>query len=330
MKRWIKSTVLITSIIILFIILLMLANFISGINDIEYPSTILLPSFALIILMTAIILINVWCFKYKSESRHRNLLITTIILFSISILAFRISPKINSTVHRQENQTSNIATIAPSTNNRNLSTSNNIKSEQYEIIDKKVSVWNNSINKTWCSVMAEVKNTGTSPLYLSASDFDLEDASGTLVAVIKLVSVYPSIINPGETAVYYKTNALEEVDDINAELNLIPHIKSVKSKNNKISFPASEVKIVNDNYLGVKAVGRIENNTSEEQNTIYVAVVCRDSNSKILAVLMTIINSLPANEKAGFEAVQLSLPENLKAEDIASFETFAYPAQLQF
>ena len=225
-----------------------------------------------------------------------------------------------------ENQQMDAATPAPTPT---PTPADEPKEESFEIVDSSILAWENSIGSTWCKIVTEVKNTGTAPLYLSAADFDIEDSAGSLLSVANLVSVYPPVINPGESAVYFETTMLDGIAP-EAVQNIIPHVKAEKAKVEQILFPTSDVKITDEIYGGIKAIGRVENNTAETQDSVYVAVICRDANAKAIAVLMTILNGLAPGDKVGFEATAFSLPDDLTAASVSSFETYAYPLQFQF
>lgn len=234
--------------------------------------------------------------------------------------------EITSGTQVAENQQQDAATPAPTPT---PTPTDEPKEESFEIVDSSILAWENSIGSTWCKLVTEVKNTGTAPLYLSAADFDIEDSAGSLLSVANLVSVYPPVINPGESAVYFETTTLDGIAP-EAVQNIVPHVKAEKAKVEQILFPTSDVKITDEIYGGIKAIGRVENNTAETQDSVYVAVICRDANAKAIAVLMTILNDLAPGDKVGFEATAFSLPDDLTAASVSSFETYAYPLQFQF
>lgn len=266
------------------------------------------------------------------NSRKYNLvgLICCFVVF-VALMAYDVGNggtqgEITSGIPVAENQQMDAATPAPTPT---PTPADEPKEESFEIVDSSILAWENSIGSTWCKIVTEVKNTGTAPLYLSAADFDIEDSAGSLLSVANLVSVYPPVINPGESAVYFETTMLDGIAP-EAVQNIIPHVKAEKAKVEQILFPTSDVKITDEIYGGIKAIGRVENNTAETQDSVYVAVVCRDANAKAVAVLMTILTGLAPGDKVGFEATALSLPDGLTAASVSSFETYAYPLQFQF
>lgn len=55
-------------------------------------------------------------------------------------------------------------------------------SVSYEITGSRARTWTKRIGSVWVQTIIEIKNTGTTNLYLSSGSYDLEDASGKLVA----------------------------------------------------------------------------------------------------------------------------------------------------
>jgi len=202
--------------------------------------------------------------------------------------------------------------------------------EAFDVLDSKITLWKSSIGTIWGQLIVEVKNTGTTPLYLTSSDFDLENEIGEPVDVMKVVGVYPSIIMPGEMAVYCNQTTMDKVTDETMQLKAVHRIQPKKAKNDQILFPASDVSVEDSPYGGISAIGQIENNTAEEQKMVYVAVVCRDENEKVVTVLTTILmDAIAPGETVWFEATALSLPDNITADQFKTFETYAYPLQMQ-
>ena len=201
----------------------------------------------------------------------------------------------------------------------------------YELGYVGATTWTNSIGTVWVQTIIEIKNTGTADLYLSSGSYDLEDESGSLVAAQSLVSVYPDIIAPGESAVYYEATTLDEVS-AGANLTVIPHPKVAKSKNSLVRLPVSDTKLQEGQYTGLELIGRVENNTDVViDGMTYVSVVLRDAAGVPIGVLFTILmEDLAPGDKVGFECNALSLPESVTLESVASFDVFAYPLQMQF
>lgn len=202
--------------------------------------------------------------------------------------------------------------------------------DPYEITYTSAQTWTNSIGTTWVQTIIEVTNTGTSALYLSSGAYDLEKPDGSLVASSSLVSVYPTVINPGEKAYYYEETTLDSGEP-GEQLTVVPRIDAEEAKVETIRFALSDITLSDGKYGGVDVLGRIENTSTEVQNMVYIAVVLFDSNDKPIGLIFTILSDeIAVGTKVGFEASSLALPENVTTETIARYEAFAYPLQMQF
>jgi hypothetical protein len=201
----------------------------------------------------------------------------------------------------------------------------------YELGYVGAKTWENSIGTVWVQVIFEVKNTGTADLYLSSGACDLEDASGSLVAAKKMISVYPDTIAPGESAIYYEETTLDDFSAGTA-LTVIPRPDVAKAKHEVIRLPVSDTKLQEEQYFGLKLIGRVENNTSDVMDGMtYVSAVLRDADGLPLGVMFTIImDDIAVGDKVGFECSGLSLPDGVTLESVASFDVAAYPLQMQF
>lgn len=218
--------------------------------------------------------------------------------------------------------------------NDSISEENDIESEKneksYEITYQKSRAWTNSIETMWIQTIIEITNTGDSSLFLDSGAYDLEDADGKLITSRTMVSVYPQIIEPGEKAYYYEETTLDDPVDVE-ELVVIPRPDIKKSKTENIKLTTSDVEIKNDEYSGVKMIGRVENNTDEVQNMVYVSAILYDSDGNPIGQIFTILmEEINPGDKIGFEASAFSLPDDITAESVANYEIFAYPSQYQF
>ncbi len=197
----------------------------------------------------------------------------------------------------------------------------------YETTVYPVKTWVNSIGTPYAQIIVGVKNTGNSNLYLSSGTMDLEDASGALFASRNLVSVFPEIIAPGETAYYYEEAMLDSPAP--SDLTVIPHIDVEEAYIDMIRCPVTDVTIGTTDYGEIKVMGRVENTTGKDQQMLYVSVMLFGSDGNPLGNVFNILE-ISADDKMGFECVSLSFPEGITADDVASYTAFAYPAQFQF
>lgn len=201
--------------------------------------------------------------------------------------------------------------------------------EKYDTVYQKVTVWKNSIGTVWMQAIVQIENTGDVPLYLNCSSIDVEDADGKLVKTESLVSVYPTVLLPGETAVLSEETTLEE--EPSGELTVIPHWKNKKAKVDTIRYQVTEEEFKEEKYSGIKMIGRVENTSSEAESMVYIVANLFDENHHAIGQLFTILtNELQPGEKVGFELSALTMPDSVTLDSIASYEVFAFPLQYQF
>jgi hypothetical protein len=218
----------------------------------------------------------------------------------------------NSSVQNQQNNTQTVQSIS-----------------DWEITYNNLETWVSSIGTIRYQGIVEITNTGEEDLYLSSGRFDIENPDGSLFASRSYIDVYPQIISPGEKAYYYSAGTLDE-GDISVDYKINAKIDAVKSKKSKIILPHSEFRITDAKYSGIKAIGRIENNTGSELSWIEVAVICFDQNGYPVEILHSYADDLKPGDICGCEATSLISREGLTAEDIASYKVFVWENQLQF
>lgn len=197
-----------------------------------------------------------------------------------------------------------------------------------EVSDMRVNVFTNSIGTIYAHVTFSVTNTGTENLYFSTSGFDLEDEKGNLVATNSMTSIYPEVLAPGEKAY---VSEFERLDEKVENLAVVPRVKAKLATVELIRYKCSDITVKDETYGGVKVLGRIENNTKQDEDGwIYVVVNLFDKDGKFLHQVYTIISeNLPAGAKFGFECTSLIDPVDLTADQVASYEIYAFPSQWQ-
>lgn len=201
------------------------------------------------------------------------------------------------------------------------------KQEAYEVGEGQIRTWTDSIGSVWVSVAVPVKNTGSVDLYLSSGAIDVEDASGALVKTLSMVSVYPQILRPGETAYYYEETSLDAA--LPEGCRAVPHTDVEKAKVECVRYETSEVSVKDTEYSGAKTVGRVLNSTDEAESMVYIVANLFDADGNLLAQQIDILdNELKPGEKIGFEASNMGY--EFAAADVASYEVYAFPIRYQF
>jgi len=201
----------------------------------------------------------------------------------------------------------------------------------YEVTYQNAKLYKNSIGTMYVQIIFEITNTGTSRLYLKSGSCDLEDGNGKLIASKSYISVYPDVIDPGETAYYYDETTIDNLNDV-IDLTIIPRPDVSKAKVDTIRFKISDEQFSPGSYnRGIKMMGRVENTTDKEQSMVYVAAILLDVNRIPIGQIFTIImEDLKPGEKIGFEKNSLMLPDDVTLESVAYYIFYAYPNQYQF
>ena len=199
----------------------------------------------------------------------------------------------------------------------------------WEVGEASAVTYTDSIGSTWIQIVCPVTNTGTKNLYLSAGTMDLEDQDGHLVDSLNLVSVFPEVLQPGETAYYYEETILDE--GAPAGLRVLPHVKVKEAKVDCIRYEISDVAVSDEQYGGVKVTGRVENTTSEGESFVQIIALLYDADSNLIALPFTYItDELAAGDKIGFSMSSFSVPDSVTASAVDHYEIYAYPQQYQF
>ena len=199
----------------------------------------------------------------------------------------------------------------------------------WEVGEAKAVTWKDSIGSNWVQIICPVTNTGTKTLYLSSGTMDLEDEDGHLVDSKTMISVFPDVLQPGETAYYYEETILD--DGAPADLNVLPHVKVKEATVECIRYEISEVSIADETYGGVKVTGRVANTTNEDGQLVYITAFFYDSSDNMIGSAFTILDDdLVAGDKIGFSLSGFSLPDSVTASAVDHYEIYAYPSQYQF
>lgn len=199
----------------------------------------------------------------------------------------------------------------------------------WEEVSSGVKVWTSSTGNRRVHVWIEIRNTGDTPLFLSSTSIDLEDADGGLCQTLSSVNGFPQVLMPGETGVYDDVvMADDELPDDGLSIYCRPKISEAKVP--CVRYDVTGVKISTDKYKRTTAKGRVENNTDEPADGIIsVAVLCYDKDGSYLGILRTYLtDDIPAGERQGFETMSADWP--VTADDIAETVAFCYPQQFQF
>lgn len=178
----------------------------------------------------------------------------------------------------------------------------------------------------YLSAYTEIENTGNVDLYISDGAYDLEDENGSLIDTFTLPSVCPNVIKPGEKAVLSGTI---EIEDTGKAYKVVPNVSVKPAKIACVRYEVSDLKLSQGAYTGIEVVGRINNQTTEDDSYVNVAVILRDKAGNVIGTMYTYVDELPVGQKKSFKATNFGV-RDIDAEDVGSYEVYAYPIQYQF
>lgn len=188
-----------------------------------------------------------------------------------------------------------------------------------------------SYGDTRYDAIIEITNTSNDLLYLSDGVFDLEDAEGHLIQTDDMISTAPDVVRPGEKGYFY--NQFGDDIDTGADLNTIqfvPHYKVEKANKMPHEYPVSDLSLANDEWGDVKIVGRVENDTSEDDMYVYVQAMFYNAEGKIIGITGTNVTGVSAGQKASFEISSLYAQDTLDSAAIADYKVVAQEMYMQF
>lgn len=220
-------------------------------------------------------------------------------------------------------------TVGEGTWTEDKETTEAVKSEPAsELVDVSTKVFTNSIGTTWVVGIATVKNTGNCDLYISNAGMDIETADGKLVDTMTLASETPTVISPGETTIIYG----EQSVSADGDYKVVPTYKAVEAKIPNTRYEVSDVSLSEDDLMGtLEAVGRVENGGDEDQSMIRIAIILYDAENKIIGVMSTYSDEIPAGSKGTFKMSNIGDANKVKLADVDHYDVIAYPGmQMQF
>lgn len=201
------------------------------------------------------------------------------------------------------------------------------KTVKYELGTSTIDTWTDSIGSKWMKIAVPITNTGTADLYLDDISVDIESSTGTLIETKSMISGYPEYIKPGETGYYYTATSRSFT---NTNVKVVPHCNAEKATNDVLRYKITDVSITTDQYYGVKVMGRVENTTSKKGSLDKIAACLFDANCKLICVAFTYLeNDLAVGAKVGFSMTPFAF-RNFSPEDVASYEVYGYPTQLNW
>lgn len=202
----------------------------------------------------------------------------------------------------------------------------------YEITYQNCNLYEDTSGETRCYAIIEVLNTGNCDLYLKDAVFDFEDQTGKLLATYSsLISSDPDIIAPGEKGYFY-CNSASINGDVNSHTDYVfkPTLRIEKSKNPIIRYEISDLSMKEGQFGPVQIIGRITNNTDEDDSMVWVSCILFRADGTPIAAHGTNVMGVKAGQTVSFDADAIYLHGlNLDYSEVASYKVYAGRTQYQ-
>lgn len=191
----------------------------------------------------------------------------------------------------------------------------------FDVVGSNVTIWEDSTGEYSIILAFEVSNLINKSLYFKESDFDIVDENGNLVETMKLVSAYPSVVEPKKTAVYYDAKISDKISDTSIKLKAIPHIEAEKSKVKKANLHITGATTGGSSC----ASGIVVNGSSmTEYNNVHIAIISRKTNNEVVSVMTATIDSIKPDEQINFEVRDRLKERELGPNVVTKYQNFAY------
>ena len=215
---------------------------------------------------------------------------------------------------------------------------NETKNLSFEVIDKGLEYWVNSIGSKEVFAFIAIKNTDNRYIYLDNCKFDYEDNAGHIIDTAPMVSKCPDVIAPNEVGYFYVAGInggnLADSANISKGIKLIAQFSLKESHEAIYPYEVLDDKLEYENTLGTTSPvirGRVKNGTDKDENLLYINVIYIDKAGNIIAIDGTTILNLYAGSTVGFEisSMFLDMPR-LKKGNIGSYDIIASPTYYQY
>lgn len=207
----------------------------------------------------------------------------------------------------------------------------------YAVVDKKVIYWRDTADSIRVFAFVAIKNTGSKYIYMDSCTFDYEDSSGHLIDSESWISSHPNVITPGSVGYFYASGVnggyLGDNVDTSNGVNLVAQFSLEESDEKIRAYKVFDTSIAFENTLASETpviLGKVTNNTNEDDSLCYVVGVLKDKAGKVVCIDGTNITKLYAGSTVGFKLTMYSLPPGVAKGTIGSYEIIATPSYYQY
>lgn len=199
---------------------------------------------------------------------------------------------------------------------------------EIEFVSEEYQVYTDVFDDPTATYLAEIKNPSDTAIHLSNISLDLEHPDGTLIKTVSLLTVKPRTIPAGGTGYIcdeiYNT-ALDGEITLDALTAAVTKLHYSIDPVTDAGVPTVELSQVSakDEFGNIGMIGKIKNTGSETYSNLFVAAPVRDSNGKLLTVILGSVTDLAPGVEKGFDGVAFA---GRPISDISAvtLEAFAY------
>lgn len=179
---------------------------------------------------------------------------------------------------------------------------------EIEFVSEEYQVYTDVFDDPTATYLAEIKNPSDTAIHLSNISLDLEHPDGTLIKTVSLLTVKPRTIPAGGTGYIcdeiYNT-ALDGEITLDALTAAVTKLHYSIDPVTDAGVPTVELSQVSakDEFGNIGMIGKIKNTGSETYSNLFVAAPVRDSNGKLLTVILGSVTDLAPGVEKGFDGV---------------------------
>ena len=202
--------------------------------------------------------------------------------------------------------------------------------ELYIISDTTFDVYNGYDGSPRYDAIVEILNVSDKNLFLDNATFDLEDSTGHLIQSENYVNTAREVIKPGEKGYFYNQmgTEIEASADLN-DLNFVPNVKVVEATGMPHEYAVSDLSLADDSFGDFKIVGRVMNDTDEEEY-LYINAIFYDSEGKCIGITGTNVADMMPNNNTSFEISGMLMQENFDKANLSNYEIVAQETYYQW
>jgi len=204
---------------------------------------------------------------------------------------------------------------------------------QYEFTNIQEQLYQSMFGDIRFQTLIQITNMGNVPIYMGSVYYDLLDEDGRILRANNTLSSYPNILHPGESGYFYDSVSVPEAT-LDTVTTIAPRWNLRRARANRINFDISDVEIREGTWGGITVLGRITNNTGEEQSWAIISAILYTEDGTSIGVWMTnVMETMPDGTSFGFEVsgiMDMTLFDNVTPDMVYRYVVFAYPPQWQF